>query len=247
MVKATAGVISDRAHGHVLPPLYEAACRALERAKSVDEVKNIHDKSVAMKAYARQAKDRDLEANAVAIRMRATRRLGQLIQAQKEKVGLATGGEHGGRKRKDGVRNTPSNVHATLASQGIDKNLAKEARKLAAPSEKEFEQKVAEVRDATARAEHTVMRSITIDHTRHEQALSGEYVTLKTHLGEEVRYPLPKSTRFVRTNDQVSWAAWTWNPVTGCLHGCRYCYAREIAEKKGRTYPVGFTPLFHLT
>lgn len=25
----------------------------------------------------------------------------------------------------------------------------------------------------------------------------------------------------------------TWNPVTGCLHGCRYCYARGIAERFG--------------
>ncbi len=23
----------------------------------------------------------------------------------------------------------------------------------------------------------------------------------------------------------------TWNPVTGCLHGCEYCYARRIAER----------------
>lgn len=25
----------------------------------------------------------------------------------------------------------------------------------------------------------------------------------------------------------------TWNPVTGCLHGCEYCYARGIAERFG--------------
>lgn len=25
----------------------------------------------------------------------------------------------------------------------------------------------------------------------------------------------------------------TWNPVTGCLHGCEYCYARKIAERFG--------------
>lgn len=23
----------------------------------------------------------------------------------------------------------------------------------------------------------------------------------------------------------------TWNPVTGCLHGCEYCYARGIANR----------------
>lgn len=72
---------------------------------------------------------------------------------------------------------------------------------------------------------------------------------LKTHLGEDVAYPAPKSqAAFNRTNDQVSWSAWTWNPVTGCLHGCKYCYAREMAEMRDSYrayYPVGFTPLFH--
>ena len=33
---------------------------------------------------------------------------------------------------------------------------------------------------------------------------------------------------FNRTNDNIEWAQWTWNPVTGCKHGCKYCYARDI-------------------
>ncbi|MBA2704625.1 MAG: DUF5131 family protein [Blastocatellia bacterium] len=45
-----------------------------------------------------------------------------------------------------------------------------------------------------------------------------------------------------KTNDKVSWAWWTWNPVTGCLHDCPYCYARDIAE---RHYPQKFVPTFH--
>lgn len=30
---------------------------------------------------------------------------------------------------------------------------------------------------------------------------------------------------------KIDWADATWNPVTGCLHGCEYCYARKIAER----------------
>jgi len=39
----------------------------------------------------------------------------------------------------------------------------------------------------------------------------------------------------------INWTDVTWNPITGCLHGCPYCYARRIAERFGR----GFDPAFH--
>ncbi|MHB0874548.1 MAG: DUF5131 family protein [Anaerolineae bacterium] len=30
---------------------------------------------------------------------------------------------------------------------------------------------------------------------------------------------------------KIDWTDFTWNPVTGCYHGCSYCYARLIAER----------------
>ncbi len=35
---------------------------------------------------------------------------------------------------------------------------------------------------------------------------------------------------------KIDWCDSTWNPVTGCLHGCEYCYARGIANRF-RGYP----------
>lgn len=32
---------------------------------------------------------------------------------------------------------------------------------------------------------------------------------------------------------KIEWATMTWNPVTGCKHGCEYCYARRITERFG--------------
>lgn len=40
-------------------------------------------------------------------------------------------------------------------------------------------------------------------------------------------------------NDSIEWAKWSWNPVSGCMHDCPYCYARDIAE---RFYPQKFEP-----
>jgi len=67
---------------------------------------------------------------------------------------------------------------------------------------------------------------------------------------------------------KIDWADSTWNPVTGCLHDCEYCYARAIANRFGwgadepdinervlyeipvsggkkQPYPFNFQPTFH--
>ena len=150
---------------------YENACRALAEARSVDEVKDVRDKAIAMAAYARQARNRDLEADAIEIRLRATRRLDQLRQAQKATVGL----NEGGRPRTTGVSDTP--VVPTLASQGIDKNLAKQGRVLGALSNNQFESAVASARDAVTRAVRPMVRGLDMVQVRNESyELSGSTV-----------------------------------------------------------------------
>jgi hypothetical protein len=37
----------------------------------------------------------------------------------------------------------------------------------------------------------------------------------------------PPRSVFNETNESIEWARWTWNPITGCKHGCKYCYARD--------------------
>jgi len=32
---------------------------------------------------------------------------------------------------------------------------------------------------------------------------------------------------------KIEWCDCTWNPVTGCFHGCDYCYARKNARRFG--------------
>lgn len=42
---------------------------------------------------------------------------------------------------------------------------------------------------------------------------------------------------------KIDWCDASWNPVTGCLHGCEYCYARRIADRF-KEIPV-FIPMAH--
>ena len=119
---------------------YEAARRALAVAKSSDEVRHIRDVAEAMRAYAKQAKDRQLEIDAAEIRIRAERRLGERIAAQKEGVGLNRGAAGGGTKQGPrGAYVEPRDTAPTLSEAGIDKKLSSRAQQLAALPDDEFD------------------------------------------------------------------------------------------------------------
>jgi hypothetical protein len=136
-------------------PVLQRVDRALAAATSVDQVKHIHDVAVAMAAYARQANDRDREADAAEIRLKAVRRLGEMIQTQKATVGLAKGGQPyqatGLSKNPVGrdhrVSKKPGDP-PTLAETGIGKNLAHQARSLAKMAKPAFDQAVRDKRQA---------------------------------------------------------------------------------------------------
>lgn len=40
---------------------------------------------------------------------------------------------------------------------------------------------------------------------------------------------------------KIEWTNFTWNPITGCKHGCWYCYAKRGYERFHRS----FEPTFH--
>ena len=40
---------------------------------------------------------------------------------------------------------------------------------------------------------------------------------------------------------KIEWCDYSWNPITGCLHNCPYCYARKIAMR----FDGHFDPTIH--
>jgi len=72
-----------------------------------------------------------------------------------------------------------------------------------------------------------------------------EYESLN-HPGDFIKDPhlfvsVDETKTMNLVNDNIEWAAWSWNPVTGCLHNCDYCYARDLAK---RIYPQEFEPSY---
>ena len=93
------------------------------------------------------AKDKTLEVDAAEIRIRAERRLGEMLAAQKAEGGLSRGAAGAGVNQ-----HTPEEVRSSvstapkLADAGISKELSSRAQKLAAVPAAEFEAEVRESR-----------------------------------------------------------------------------------------------------
>lgn len=112
---------------------YDAACKAIAEARTVDEAKELRDKAEAIRAYAKQAKNRSLEIDAAEIRIRAERRLGFLIAEQRDTIGMNPGGRPKTRPEREQVPEPP-----TLSDAGIDRKLSSRAQQMAAVPEADF-------------------------------------------------------------------------------------------------------------
>jgi len=125
-----------RRHAYLDGLLVQQAFAAIEAATTVEDLTKIRDQWDSIAAYAAKAKDFEIKATAEEIKARAERKLGQMMQEQKETVGFNKGG-----RPKTGFSETRL---PTFAEAGVDKNLAHRARRQAAKSVEEFETDIAE-------------------------------------------------------------------------------------------------------
>jgi len=127
---------------------YEAAKSALAKAARIDEVKDIHDRAVALKAYAAQAKDSTMIDSATEIRMRAERRAGEMLRIM---------AENGERDRGYGDRKSGTQDRLPkLRDLGVAKWQSMHWQNLAKLDDIAFEEKIARAKkDAVASIEMT--------------------------------------------------------------------------------------------
>jgi hypothetical protein len=112
---------------------YDAMCHAITAAFAIDEVKDIHDKALAIETYARQAKNVEAESQACEIRLRAERRAGQLLGEMEKARGARGSGSNQHKLRSHDTR-APK-----LLDLGISHDQSSRWQKLAAIPEAEFE------------------------------------------------------------------------------------------------------------
>lgn len=132
--------------------LYDTACSALAEVKTIGAAKDIRDKADAIRVFARQAENRQLEIDAAEIRIRAERKLGELIDAQKDATGLNRGRAGAGRPALGGAQEEPpKDDRPTLAELGVDKKLSSRAQRLAHLPPEAFEDRINSWRETCER------------------------------------------------------------------------------------------------
>jgi len=127
--------------------LYQAMCRAIAECHDVDEVKEVRDRALAAAIYAQQVKNVDAERKVVAIRLRAERRLGELLREMKAAHERQDGRTAGpGRGKSKGVARDDafSSSPPSLKKLGITRDQSSKYQQLAQIPLQSFEAALAD-------------------------------------------------------------------------------------------------------
>lgn len=133
--------------------IYERMCSAIAECVRVDEAKDIRDKALALEAYYRQARNLDAEREAANVRLRAERRVGELLK----ELARATPEEAGAQGGRGNIKSPstdetsfvsisemarsrgPSPYAAALSEQGMSRQQANRYQTLASIPQADFD------------------------------------------------------------------------------------------------------------
>lgn len=121
---------------------YDQMCTAIAECIRVDEAKDIRDKALALEAYYRQARNLDAEREAANVRLRAERRVGELLKdlARADAGAARNPNGRAGKEPMSGDRTqVPSPYAAALQDHGMSRQAAHRFQALADIPEAEFD------------------------------------------------------------------------------------------------------------
>lgn len=126
--------------------IYDRMVTAIAECHRVDELKEIHNKALALQLYAKQAKNVEAERRATEVRLRAERRVGMLLLDLKrtppQKANPA--GINGGHIQRLDMTPEPSEYAASLEAAQISPQTGHRWQQLAKVPEAEFEAAIAD-------------------------------------------------------------------------------------------------------
>jgi len=129
---------------------YEAALHAIMEARTSDEIMKIRATGSGLQEIGRAAKNKTMETYGAEIRIRAERRLGEMIAWQKgpDGPGLNQGGWSERNAHSCGAPEEPQDRVPRLDEVGIDKKLSSRSQAIASIPEDQFEETLAKHRDS---------------------------------------------------------------------------------------------------
>jgi hypothetical protein len=146
LVSICRGRVLELHHSEIVPltgaeladvaPDHAAMTAAIAKCEQVDEIKSIADKATALRAYYALSGNKENERIASRIRLRAERRLGDLIRVEREAGVLAKRGGNGSNQHS---ANVATGDISTLSDIGISRDRSARAQKLASVPDDRFE------------------------------------------------------------------------------------------------------------
>ena len=118
--------------------IYDKMRQAIEQCSKVDEVVDVRNKALALALYRKQVGDHEAEKKLAAIRIRAERRIGELLREMRES-GERDAGKGGDRKSRS-VETTVK--PKTLSDLGVSKDQSSKFQQLAAIPQESFERAI---------------------------------------------------------------------------------------------------------
>jgi hypothetical protein len=165
---------------------FTQARQALQKAKTIDEVKAVRDAAERLRLYLKQSKESlEMQNDAAEIGLRAERRAGQMLKESKESGDRAGAGEN------QYTRNGSSSVllPPTLKEIGVSKTDSSRWQQLASIPETEFENAIGQAKIAGQELTRTMLHKVAKE--QHQAERREERITkIADPLNTVGRFPL---------------------------------------------------------